>query len=73
MCATSPRPEEPDLHIQFSSALGVVIDVCACRSAALHFVAAWRKCHPPDQVVRLVPDGCTAFPRLGTERLWLWE
>lgn len=71
--AASPRPDEPDLHIQFLSEFGVVIDVCACESAAVRFVHTWQQRPPPGQFVRLVRDGNTSLPRLGTERLWLWE
>ncbi|MGQ4598363.1 hypothetical protein [Nocardia sp. R6R-6] len=66
---TSPRPEEPDVHLSVFLH-GARFDYAACRTAALAFIHDHQVRHHADAVSILSGDP-TGMPRLPCERLFL--
>jgi len=68
----SPRPDEPDIHLRFTTASrDFVIDVIACATAASNVLQHWQDRPATELEVRVVRGARCDCPRLAAERLWL--
>lgn len=73
MPATSPRPDEPDVHVRLvwdGAGDPLVLDYRACVSAATAFLADWTRSHSPQLRLLLVDDDPAGLPRMKCEYLW---
>ncbi|UGT70033.1 hypothetical protein LTT66_07635 [Nocardia gipuzkoensis] len=66
---TTPRPEEPDVHLRVLLD-GMSLDFAACHTAAMRFILEWRAVRAAADVT-VVPGGALGLPRLPCERLYL--
>ncbi|WP_327111722.1 hypothetical protein OHB12_26590 [Nocardia sp. NBC_01730] len=66
---TSPRPEEPDVHLSVFLH-GARFDFAACLTAALLFIQDHQTRHHADAVT-VLPGDTAELPRLPCERLFL--
>ncbi|MFG3617835.1 hypothetical protein ACW9HR_05140 [Nocardia gipuzkoensis] len=66
---TTPRPEEPDVHLRVLLD-GVSLDFAACHTAAMRFIREWRAVRPAADLT-VIPGSTIALPRLPCERLYL--
>ncbi|ONM47628.1 hypothetical protein B0T44_00835 [Nocardia donostiensis] len=64
---SSPRPEEPDVHLSVFLH-GIRFDFAACLTAALLFVQEWRA-HSGE--ISVLPGRAQELSRLPCERLYL--
>ncbi|WP_157172653.1 hypothetical protein [Nocardia exalbida] len=66
---TTPRPEEPDVHLRVL--LGdLSLDFAACHTAAVRFIREWRAVRIAADLI-VVPGDTAWLPRLPCERLYL--
>lgn len=66
---TSPRPDEPDVHLSMSLR-GIRFDFRACLTAALLFVQdSQHRRYIED--LRIIDDECSTMRRMANERLFL--
>ncbi|BDT89768.1 hypothetical protein [Nocardia cyriacigeorgica] len=65
---TSPRPNEPDVHLSVFLH-GARFDYAACASAAAEFLREWSRRHTESAVI--LPSDATGLTRLPCERLYL--
>jgi hypothetical protein len=66
---TSPRPDEPDVHLSVFLH-GARFDFAACLTAALVFIQDHQARHYTD-AVNVLPGNTNDLPRLPNERLYL--
>ncbi|MEV0298193.1 hypothetical protein [Nocardia sp. NPDC050710] len=66
----SPRPDEPDLHLRFTTG-DIVFDFRGCRTAVANFLDKWADSHHPDLSAAEVLDGLIPTRRMPCEELWL--
>ncbi|MBF6192889.1 hypothetical protein [Nocardia implantans] len=66
---TTPRPEEPDVHLRVLLG-GLSLDFAACHTAAVRFIKEWRSVRAAADLI-VVPGGTAGLPRLPCERLYL--
>ncbi|BDU02491.1 hypothetical protein IFM12276_55190 [Nocardia sputorum] len=66
---TTPRPEEPDVHLRVLLC-GLSLDFAACHTAAMRFIREWCAVRAAADLV-VVPGDAAGLPRLPCERLYL--